>query len=74
MDIYDKNSRCLMTEGEYELLLSEDQHLTNGDAAPKKNGSWENVSKTYSRLDTKQSTYWGGCCFFSDYFELLGYF
>ena len=42
MDIYDKNSRCLMTEGEYELLLSEDP-LINGDV-PKKNGSWENVS------------------------------
>ena len=45
MDIYDKNSRCLMSEGEYELLLSEDLTIPNGDQLPnKRNGSWENVS------------------------------
>ena len=44
MDIYDKNSRCLMSEGEYELLLSEDLTIPNGDLPNKRNGSWENVS------------------------------
>ena len=49
--VYDKHGRCLLTEGEYELVLSE----VNGSGAgssekisPKKNNSsWEtiNVSK-----------------------------
>jgi len=43
LDIYDKNSRCIMTEGEYELLLSEQQQaVTNGDTSSSiKNGTWE---------------------------------
>ena len=46
LDIYDKNSRCIMTEGEYELLLSEQQQaVTNGDTSSSiKNGTWESVS------------------------------
>ena len=39
-----------MTEGEYELLLSEDLTIPNGDLPNKRNGSWENVSTNYDKM------------------------
>ena len=48
--VYDKQSRCLLTEGEYELVLSEvydSQELHCGNS-PKKNASWENVNMNKS--------------------------
>jgi len=44
--VYDKHSRCLLTEGEYELVLSEisESHELQCRNSPKKNASWENIN------------------------------
>ena len=44
--VYDKHSRCLLTEGEYELVLSEisNSHDLQCIDSPKKNASWENIN------------------------------
>ncbi|KAF5287861.1 hypothetical protein FQA39_LY15637 [Lamprigera yunnana] len=40
--VYDKHSRCLLTDGDYEVFLQEVINSTKG--SPKKYSSWENVS------------------------------
>ena len=44
--VYDNHSRCLLTEGEYELVLSEISESPNPiiRGSPRKNGSWENIN------------------------------
>ena len=47
--VYDKHSRCLLTEGEYELVLSELSPESSSDSSQhnsnsKKNASWEHIS------------------------------
>ena len=44
--VYDKHSRCLLTEGEYELVLSEIPESQNPSKlnSPRKNSSWENIN------------------------------
>ena len=44
--VYDKDSRCLLTEGEYELVLSEisETQASCNRSSPRKNASWENVN------------------------------
>ncbi len=49
MVVYDKHGRCLLTDAEYELVLSETSAIGGGGSAekisPKKNNtSWENIS------------------------------
>lgn len=39
--VYDKHSRCLLTDGDYELGLQEVQ--TNIRSSPKKHSSWESL-------------------------------
>jgi hypothetical protein len=43
--VYDKHSRCLLTEGEYELVLNEQEASAAAKISPKKNNtSWENIN------------------------------
>jgi hypothetical protein len=43
--VYDKHAQCLLTEGEYELILAEvDPQNINKLAAQKKNSTWENIT------------------------------
>ena len=44
--VYDKQSRCLLTEGEYELVLSEisESQASYNRNSPRKNASWENIN------------------------------
>ena len=46
--VYDKYSRCLLTEGEYELVLSEispeSSSENHNNSNSRKNASWEHIS------------------------------
>lgn len=46
--VYDKHAHCLLTEGEYELILAEIDDNENNDKKPnamqKKNATWENIT------------------------------
>ena len=45
--VYDKHSRCLLTEGEYELVLSElapESSENQNNSNSKKTPSWEHIS------------------------------
>ena len=43
--VYDRHSRCLLTEGEYELVLNEVEATTAAKISPKKNNtSWETIN------------------------------
>ena len=43
--VYDRHSRCLLTEGEYELVLNEVEAATAAKISPKKNNtSWETIN------------------------------
>lgn len=43
--IFDKHSRCLLTDGEYELILTEAASNCNDKVSPKKNNSsWETIN------------------------------
>ena len=50
--VYDKYSRCLLTEGEYELVLSEmspeSSSENHNNSNSRKNASWEHISKENS--------------------------
>lgn len=39
--VYDKHNRCLLTDGDYELVLQEVQANVKG--SPKKYSSWEDI-------------------------------
>ena len=39
--VYDKHSRCLLTEGEYELVLGDTADTASKISPNKKNSSWE---------------------------------
>jgi hypothetical protein len=42
--VYDKHSRCLLTEGEYELVLAEAGGGSERASPKKNNSSWETIS------------------------------
>jgi polycomb protein SUZ12 len=48
--VYDKHNRCLLTDGDYELVLQEVQANVKG--SPKKLSSWETIGeiKEVSRI------------------------
>lgn len=48
--VYDKLARCLLTEGEYELVLAEMEN--NSRISPKKNSTWENIT-----IDKEKAVY-----------------
>ena len=54
--VYDKHSRCLLTEGEYELVLvdTEDQGKTGSKISPKKNSSWEIIDAETANMSSNQ--------------------
>ncbi|XP_059089799.1 polycomb protein suz12-B-like [Tigriopus californicus] len=41
--VYDKHSRCLLTEGEYEVILSETDSASENISPKKNNSSWETI-------------------------------
>jgi hypothetical protein len=41
--VYDKHNRCLLTDGDYELVLQEVQANVKG--SPKKLSSWETIGE-----------------------------
>lgn len=41
--VYDKHNRCLLTDGDYELVLQEVQANVKG--SPKKLSSWESIGE-----------------------------
>jgi len=51
--VYDKHNRCLLTDGDYELVLQEVQANVKG--SPKKLSSWETIGEI--------KEVGGDCCF-----------
>jgi len=54
--VYDKHNRCLLTDGDYELVLQEVQANVKG--SPKKLSSWETIGEI--------KEVGGDCCFLTD--------
>lgn len=52
--VYDKHSRCLLTEGEYELVLGETDVKTGNKISPKKNASWEIIDAETASMSSAQ--------------------
>ncbi len=44
LTVYDKHGRCMLTEGEYELVLAETEASQASKVSPKKNSSWQNIT------------------------------
>jgi len=67
--VYDKHNRCLLTDGDYELVLQEVQANVKG--SPKKLSSWETIGEI--------KEVGGDCCILTDItlktitYILLGY-
>ena len=52
--VYDKHSRCLLTEGEYELVLGDVDKSGNKISPAKKNSSWEIIDTETANMSSSQ--------------------
>ena len=52
--VYDKHSRCLLTEGEYELVMSDCEGKSNKISPQKKNSSWEIIDAETAAMSSQQ--------------------
>ena len=52
--VYDKHSRCLLTEGEYELVMADCEGKTNKISPQKKNSSWEIIDAETASMSSQQ--------------------
>ena len=51
--VYDKHSRCLLTEGEYELVLGDTADTATKISPNKKNSSWEIIDAETASMSSK---------------------
>ena len=52
--VYDKHSRCLLTEGEYELVLGDTADTATKISPNKKNSSWEIIDAETASMSSSQ--------------------
>ena len=59
--VYDKHSRCLLTEGEYELVLGEGEGFNSKISPAKKNSSWEIIDAETANMSSSQFSVFSQC-------------
>jgi len=59
--VYDKHSRCLLTEGEYELVLGEGDGFNSKISPAKKNSSWEIIDAETANMSSSQFSVFSQC-------------
>ena len=52
--VYDKHSRCLLTEGEYELVMADCEGKSNKISPQKKSSSWEIIDSETAAMSSQQ--------------------
>ena len=52
--VYDKHSRCLLTEGEYELVMADCEGKSNKISPQKKSSSWEIIDAETAAMSSQQ--------------------